>query len=549
MRVPSTPLHLVMVEGPVDRLAARRLRVDGDAATIGRGPGSEICLPDGAVSRRHARLVWRDDAWHLIDEGGVNGTWLNGVRLEPEQPAQISRGDRIRLGPWTVQVNGEDPDTQTLVLDDDDVDARPVAPAPNQRLDLLSECMQALGGVDADVDLARIAVTSALRGTGFQRGAVLRRLGREDRVEVVISLEATHSNGSGVTAASFHPSRRLIETAATGETAVMTGPRDESGDAGRSVADLEIHSAVCAPIRLDGGVYGYLYLDARGSETAVQRTASMYCTAIAQAYGLALACAQRSALERRQSALRAELERARELQTMLAPARTADASGYVYAHRMEPGLFVSGDLFDVLRLEDGRMGMCFGDAAGHGFGAAMLTGLVQAYLHAEFQRAADPAAAVCAANRFLADRETGGRFVSLWAGVFSDAGRIEYVDAGHGYWRVLDSAGGVRDAGGSHAAPIGISRSLAYGSQALTLAPGEMLLLFSDGVLDQRGASGERFGLDRLLAAARDGAGDVGRTVDAIFRALESFCGSPALDDDASVTALMRRGSADVLRA
>ena len=66
--------------------------------TIGRASDNAITLGDVGVSSRHARLNWRDDAWHLTDLGSTNGTWIGARQLEPNAPAPLREGDKVRLG-------------------------------------------------------------------------------------------------------------------------------------------------------------------------------------------------------------------------------------------------------------------------------------------------------------------------------------------------------------------------------------------------------------------------------------------------------------------
>ena len=92
-------------------------------------------------------------------------------------------------------------------------------------------------------------------------------------------------------------------------------------------------------------------------------------------YSFALSREAQADLRRRQDALRIELDYARELRTMLAPPPVSQTGHYQVAFRTPPGLFVSADLFDIAAQPDGSRIVLFGDASGHGVGAAMLAAL------------------------------------------------------------------------------------------------------------------------------------------------------------------------------
>ena len=66
------------------------------AATIGRGPTVTVALTDGSVSRRHAKLEFKDGAWQVQDLNSVNGTFVNGVRIA--EPVPLASGDALRIG-------------------------------------------------------------------------------------------------------------------------------------------------------------------------------------------------------------------------------------------------------------------------------------------------------------------------------------------------------------------------------------------------------------------------------------------------------------------
>jgi len=134
---------------------------------------------------------------------------------------------------------------------------------------------------------------------------------------------------------------------------------------GQSIAELEIHSALCVPVGLGGSVTGYLYLDARGRESQVRSDAASFCESLAIAYGLSVANIQRAELSSRQAEMHAELTAAREVQ-QLSCADRGVVGCISYAARSLPGSFVAGDLFDVVDVAGEGVAMCLGDVSGMG---------------------------------------------------------------------------------------------------------------------------------------------------------------------------------------
>src|SRR5262245_16304178 len=94
---------------PMDERSAAevgtRTVAHGGPVLLGRAGGCEISFEDLSVSRRHASLTKREGQWYVVDLGGRHGTYLNGVRLEPERPAAAAQGDFVRIGPYTFRIN------------------------------------------------------------------------------------------------------------------------------------------------------------------------------------------------------------------------------------------------------------------------------------------------------------------------------------------------------------------------------------------------------------------------------------------------------------
>lgn len=546
----ASAISLRSISGP--SAIERALPADG-RITIGRAANCDLCLLDGTVSREHAALNWSGDQGILIDLKSSRGTLLNGVRLEAHVPTPVGIGDLLTVGPWTFRVHRSGDRTISLQTIDDTAASSGVTVArlpstlahadPQEaRLQLLIECIGNLNAASDEPSLARAAVAAALKGTGFRRAAML-RVDSGDTIEVLASLRRdTRSDDP------FVFSRSLVREAARGHVVALSAPDIaalERAD-GRSVADLGIQTALCLPVSLGGAVAAVLYLDSRRGERASDPANTAYCEAVARACGMAMANFKRAELERRQTVLNRELAAAREAQRVLVPPDTGAMGPVRYAVRMRPGLFVAGDLFDVFPLSHGRVGVFIGDVSGHGLGPALIMAMTQSQVHAQLSIHGDPARAMEEVNRYVAAHVTDGRFVSLWLGVISPDGQVRYVDAGHGHWRVLRSTGAVDSPPADRAIPVGIDPFRSFAAHDMRLHDGDQLLLFSDGIVEQRGIAGgagavapgetaaeEEFGIERVLAAARGLPSH--EPVAAIAALLEVFTGGRALSDDATV--------------
>jgi sigma-B regulation protein RsbU (phosphoserine phosphatase) len=178
-----------------------------------------------------------------------------------------------------------------------------------------------------------------------------------------------------------------------------------------------------------------------------------------------------------------------------------------------------------------------GDVSGAGLGAGLDMVAVQSFLRAQFAHDADPAHAAASLNAHLYARAGGGRFVTLWLGVFDrDAGECRFVDAGHGHaLRVTHAAATPLAAGGD--IPLGIEARVDFHAERLAFAAGDLLLLYSDGAVEQESPQGESFGLEALVEAVR-GADHPSRAIERMLTALRDHTAGAPPDDDTTLLAL-----------
>lgn len=531
-------------------------------AVIGRSATCDVCLAHESVSRRHASVMWGGAQWLLVDEGSSGGTFVNGVKLLTGRPSVVSHGDLIRIGPWTLRadVAGDGSASRggsvVKTLDDGGDASRRVERVLTragglaaERLRTLTECLSRLQGSKSEGAMAEIALEHAIKGSGYPRGAVLRP--GEGGDVVVVAARGMDAARDGVVGAGVF-SRSLLAEASRG-AAVWLGEGTSAGmGANVSMAEAQVERAVCAPVMLGETVCAYVYLDAARGQGTGSPEAGVFCEAIARAYGMALANVKRAELEERQRELTAELESARGVQQMIAPAEAGSVGHVTYAFHMQPGVFVAGDLFDVIPLAQG-VAVCLGDVTGHGAGSGMLMALTQAHLNAHLRASGDLLAAVTSLNAYLADHASGGRFVTLWVGVVEGGGLVTFIDAGHGHAHVRRAVdGGREELVAGRGIPLGIDGEAVYATATVALKAGDRLVIYSDGVVDQVGSVGEPFGMARLdeamaLAAGRGGASGESPEdgVRGVMDALRAFAPAGRLDDDATMALIEYRPQSD----
>ncbi|MFI7388128.1 SpoIIE family protein phosphatase [Streptomyces sp. NPDC049813] len=253
-----------------------------------------------------------------------------------------------------------------------------------------------------------------------------------------------------------------------------------------------------------------------------------------------------AALNARQYTQRATL--ARDLQAGLllpeVPALPA-AEAAVYYHPAGEGLDIGGDFYDVFPLAGGRWAFMLGDVCGRGAHAATTTALVRHTARAVAPLLPGPAAVVDAVNRALLERPQthGTGFVTLVHGHLTptaDGVDLTLVRAGHNHPLVVDGLGPARPLQ-SEGSLIGITPDPHLPEHDLHLAPGESLLLYTDGITEARNEENRQFGEERLAAAlgARLGAPHTPQhVIDTLTRTLRAFTGAHGVDDDQAALVL-----------
>ena len=304
----DTRLQLISLAGPSP---ASLSLVPPGPLLIGRRSASALKLSgDDTVSREHARLEHRrsgdDDVWSLVDLGGKSGTWLNGTRLQVNQPVALRADDQIVIASWTFQLI--DPDivrgdavTTEIVLSKPDVEMdQALTHVPEvtgtgmagARLELLLKCSKEIHTATDEHVLAQAVVGAALEGTGFSNAALVRPLKPDGAIERLA--------GAGQLAgedAAF--SRTLLSAVAAGNL-VHWSKQSDSEDVAQSIQQLRIEESICVPITVGPAVVAALYLDNRGGVTrSIDREDMEYCTGVAKMASLAFANLSRADLEHR----------------------------------------------------------------------------------------------------------------------------------------------------------------------------------------------------------------------------------------------------------
>lgn len=238
-----------------------------------------------------------------------------------------------------------------------------------------------------------------------------------------------------------------------------------------------------------------------------------------------------------------ELEVARLIQQNFLPKQLPELSGWQVAAYYRPAREVGGDFYDVIPLPDGRIGFVIGDVTDKGVPAALVMAATRSVLRASAQRLVDPGVVLERVNEHLCPDMPEKMFVTCLYGVLEPtSGRFRFANAGHDlpYVKTADGSVELRARG----MPLGLMPGMVYEEKDAVLAPGDSLLLHSDGVVEAHDPEGEMFGFPRLKDAVAVYPGG-GELIDRVLTDLRQHTGPDAeQEDDITMVTLARAAGA-----
>ena len=230
--------------------------------------------------------------------------------------------------------------------------------------------------------------------------------------------------------------------------------------------------------------------------------------------------------------MKRDLEIAREIQHWLVPSEAPNVPGLDIAFVTRPANTVAGDYYDVIPRFDKQL-LVIADVAGKSMPAALLMATFQASLKTLSATTPDLVDLVCGLNRYASDHSIrGSRFTTAFLAEFDPASRVlKYVNAGHnppvrlrGVETESLKIGGV---------PLGILKDAGYEAGETVLQPGDVLAIYTDGVVEAENVGGTEFGEDRMLASLRAVPGGTAQQlVRQLMAQIELFVGTAPQHDD-----------------
>jgi serine phosphatase RsbU (regulator of sigma subunit)/anti-sigma regulatory factor (Ser/Thr protein kinase) len=302
------------------------------------------------------------------------------------------------------------------------------------------------------------------------------------------------------------------------------------------------------PLISQGELIGTINLGPRLSEqdysTDDRRLLASLATQAAPAVRVAELVVERAGQIQARERLEQEMRVATLIQQQFLPHELPKLDGWQVAAYYGPARAVGGDFYDFIELPDGRIGIVVGDVTDKGVPAALIMARTQSVLRGEAPRSLSPGEVLRRANEILLPEMPARMFVTCLYLVLEPAtGRVVYANAGHlpPYVRTADGVHELRATG----MPLGLLPDMAYDEKEAVIDSRDSVVLYSDGLIEAHGPTGDMFGFPRLrelMAHERPGP----ELLNHLLEQLHEFVGRGwEQEDDITLVALQRTGGGE----
>ncbi|HEY2846420.1 MAG TPA: SpoIIE family protein phosphatase, partial [Pyrinomonadaceae bacterium] len=490
--------------------------------TIGRSARSDICIADAFASRLHAEIRQEGEGYWLSDLGSANGTKLDGSVVQNALPlypnAEIQIGEtRIR---FDHDLEVPRPFSATLIADNtnflDPSNTISLSARRNPSTDILDSQLQSrtdLLGLISKVGVALLSASS-LDETLDQVASLVFEAVPAERVIIMLrdeedaekmQVKVARMRGREAPLEEVRLSSAIMkEVIENGKSVLTSDAQQDPRFASQTVVLQGIRSVLAVPLAVDERhVFGLVYADSPTHEVTFSTEHLDILTTLASVASIRVENA--SLLEARieRERMERELELATEIQQRFQPSAPPVVPGYEFQGISFSCYEIGGDYYDFIEREDGKMIVALGDVSGKGTAAALLMSSVHASIHAQTAAKRSLEETVHSTNEYLVENTPANRFVTMFIGELDPAtGSLKYINAGHNPPIVARTNGTVEqlDSGGL---PLGLMGFAEYESATITLAQGEAVIIYSDGVSEANNLNEDEFGMDRLKEVIR----------------------------------------------
>ncbi len=555
-----TPMSLLFLHIPGQ--APRMLGPGPLSWRIGRSAQNDIVIEDASLSRHHARLEIQDGKALIEDLGSLNGTMVNGERVKGVHP--LRAGDHLVLG--TVMLTlGEEPTNVTMMsavqIDKGAVDQLSSGTMVFRAAELRSgsygtvhpenqakRWLDALAMVsDLTLELVQDVATEILLDHLMER---LFQFFEPDRSVVMLKDLAGELQPVVVRTNEFLQgkpiklSQTLVDAAMERREALLVNNAfdDPRTSAAASIVRSGMATIMVTPLEHEGQVIGLIYMDAKAYREPFTEDDLRLVTALAHIAAAKIRTARLVEEVQKKKAMDQELAMARQIQQKLLPEKDPIIVGWELYGSNEASRQVSGDLYGYWPRPDGKIYVAIADVSGKGMGPGLMMAAFTAYMYAWAEIMLPPSELASRISSALGLHTAKNRFITAFFLLLDPAtGTVQFTNAGHNPGLLLRADGSELELG-SHGMPLAMLAGTPYGQDEQTLAVGDMLALYTDGITEAQNPAGIDFDMVGIRNAVTAHKGKPLPIVgDEIHHSLDRHTRGAPLADDRTLVLVRRR--------
>lgn len=529
--------------------AGQLIELKNDSTLIGRLPECHIVLDSNGVSRRHAEIRrLGNNSFVIADLHSRNKTLVNNTEVDPNKQRPLKTGDRITIcdvefiyypnQPPTPRPPGdvmtvtdaegyEDPNMHTLDASRSSALASVVR--PEVKLKAILEIARNLSS-ELKIDAVAPKILDSLMELFPQAERLFLVLVDPDTKRLVRKAfkyrpgrRTPFSGGVPEDEIPMSISRSIVNHVLGQKKAVLSqdAGNDKNLPTSASIADLKIRSVMCVPlVTPDGQALGIIQLDTSDRRQFLQDDLDVLAAVASQAaIAIQNASMHETLIERER--IERDLKLAEQVQQRFLPQSTPKIAGYEFFAHYHPAYEVGGDYYDFVSLPSDRWAIALGDVSGKGVSAALMMAKFSGDTRYCILTENAPGPAATELNTLLCAAGIDEKFITLSLSVLDVRNhRLTLASAGHLAIMVRRAGGQVEEIGEEVTGfPLGILPSSQYKQADVQLHPGDVVVVFSDGVTDPRSVKEEIYHtkenprLLRRVAESTGGPDAVGRSI------------------------------------
>jgi phosphoserine phosphatase RsbU/P len=527
------------------------LPLSGSRLAVGRSSAVELSFPeDAGLSRQHFAFEFEGNEWTVRDLNSKNGTFVNNIPLKAR--LILKPGDRITAGHLTIVYSPEGdkpsaPKPDVVVFEGesglDTTSASITLEGALSRQTMVLERGGAKASAPLEVlikaglefsenrplaDLFQTILNHAIQAVNAQRGVVMALENGE--------LVAKAYKGEG-----FRISTAVRDQVLKDKTSirVQNAQLEEAFKSRMSIVEQRVHGMMAVPLQTKDRIIGLIYVDSLFVLRVFTDEDLSLLTVMANIAAVRLENARLAEIEQAERIMKRDLAQAAEIQRGILPEKAPAVPGLDLAGFNAPCRTVGGDYYGFVTYPGGRVGLALGDVSGKGMPAALMVMAFEARLRVLAEDEDTAADVVSRLNKITCENCPSNRFITFFFGILDPArGHLAYANAGHNPPFVVRASGEVEVLPGGGPV-LGILPVAPYAEEKARLAPGDLLVIYSDGITEATNPAEEEYGEERLaqLLCSRR-AEPAAAIVDAVTESLHQFTsGAPQADDITLVVA------------